>query len=97
MKPKRTVAAGALALVAVAGIASAHEGESRGVRQLWRDAKTEVKQLFGTRFSAGSSGCPMMGGGQSAMGGGVMGGGAARGVPNEQWRVDGVPPPASRQ
>ncbi len=75
MKPKRTIAAGALALVAVAGIASAHEGESRGVRQLWRDAKAEVKQFFGMRSGAGSSGCPMMGGGQSAMGGGMMGGG----------------------
>jgi len=108
---KRTLSIGVATLVVAAfgGSALAHDGEARGIRQLWRDAKAEVKQYFGMRSSGTDSGCPMMGGGESAMGGGMtgggmmgggmtgggtMGGGSASGVPNDQWRDRDVPPPA---
>ena len=73
MKRTLSIAVVTLVVTVFVGSALAHDGEARGIRQLWRDAKTEVKQLFGMRSSGTDSGCPMMGG-QSAMGGGMMSG-----------------------
>jgi len=66
-------------LIAAAGTALAHDEESQGVGQMWRNAKSEVKQFFGMRSDAGGSGCPMMGGGRSTTRGGMMSGGAMSG------------------
>jgi len=66
-------------LVTALGTALAHDDESQGIRQMWRDAKSEVKQFFGMRSGAGGSGCPMMGGGRSMSGGSMMSGGMMSG------------------
>jgi len=100
MKRFRYLVIATFALVASLGTARAHDDESQGIRQMWRDAKSEVKQFFGMRSASRGSGCPMMGGGQpmsrgGMMGGGMMGDGATGGAPNDQWRERSAPPPTA--
>ncbi|MDX1374833.1 MAG: hypothetical protein R3357_04665 [Burkholderiales bacterium] len=106
MKRFRLPAIAAFVLVATMGTALARDDASQGVREMWRNAKSEVKQFFGMRSGAEGSGCPMMGGRQSMggggmmgggmMSGGMMGGGSMGGAPNDQWRDErSVPPPTA--
>lgn len=92
MKRFRFLVIATFGLVSVLGTALAHDDESHGIRQMWRDAKSEVKQFFGMPSASRGSGCPMMSGNQSMMGGGMMGGGTMGGAPNDQWREPSAPP-----
>ena len=82
MKRAWWIAIATVALAMMAGAGMAHDGSAGGMRQMWREAKTELRQFFGMRSAGSDSGCSMMGGGTTSggtMGGGMMGRGMMSG------------------